>query len=182
MKKKIRVIEILIVIGLTIFLSLNIICMSYKNKVLENSNNANKNSEIETLPDYIVTPGKSYAFLAEYSGEVSKIDAYKAFYELAYNTIPTYYKEFKNNNYQSIEEYFNLKKDDISKNLGINNKKDFSNFISKITKFESEELIFETYEFDRETIKINKGETSANLIIIYKDNKKITINITLQLI
>lgn len=179
--KNISFIAMGMVILLIILLIVNIVLMSYKINIIENLKNGlyDSSSENETLPDYIKTPNKSYAFLADYSGNISSIKAYTAFYELANNTIPTYYKELKDKSSNQVEQYFEQNKDEIYTKLGIDNKNDFANLIKYITNLKVTELEFESYEFDRSSININKDETSANLEIIYKNNNSITVNITL---
>ena len=171
-------IEILAIILLIILLICNIISLNNKNNKLKNQNN-DESTQIEKLPDYIKIPKRSYAFLADYSGNISMIDAYKAFYELSYNNIPTYYSELKNKSANQIEQYYEQNKTEIYTKLGINNSNDFANLIKYISNLKGEKIEVESFEFDKESIIINKDETSANLNIVYKDNDNITLNITL---
>lgn len=179
-KNYMKVTSILGIIGLSILLIVNFIVLDNKKKKINEINQNNTEfSQTEIMPSNIEIPKKSYAFWGDYSGNIPLITAYKSFYELAYNNIPTYYSELKDKSANQIEQYYEQNKTEIYTKLGINSSNDFESLIKYISNLKGEKIEVESFEFDKESIIINKDETSANLNIVYKDNDNITLNITL---
>ena len=175
-KKLIFKVEILAIVILTVLLICNIIILNNKQKKLEDINNG-VSEQYEQLPDYIKTPKKSYAVLGSYYGDISYVDVYTALYELATESIPKYCKELKNKNSGQIESYYENNKEEIYKKLGLTNKEDFSSLVKEIVKLNEKDLEFLSYEFEKDSVKISGDETSANLLINYKNDDKIKINV-----
>ena len=175
-KKLIFKVEILAIVLLTILLILNIIILNNKQKKLDKIT-TDGNVQIEKLPDYVKTPQKSYAVLGSYYGDIEYVDIYMAIYELATESIPKYCKELKNKNSSQIENYFEENKEEIFKKFGLTNKEDFSSLAKEIVKLNENSLELSSYEFEKASIKISGDETSANLLINYKNNSNIKINV-----
>lgn len=186
LNKKIDLICILIIVALIILIIVNVININ-NNKIIEEKIEREREAEIlnslsykgDRISEDVITPAKSYKFFSKYSGNISTVDAYNSFYNMANNIIPNYYKKLKNFTKEQINEYFIKNKKDIVKDLGIDKLEDFTELVQGINELTGENIEFQEYAFDENTIKTEGKVTSADLMIKYKDNKDLKINITL---
>lgn len=179
----INMIIVLIILILTLLIIIQVISLNdKKNKIqvnhMDNGIYVNLNKS-ETINEEIVTPYKSYLFLANYNGFIDNVDFYSAIYSVASTYIPNLYSELKKCDKEEIQKYYLNNKENIERKIGITNIEDFSNLIEGIKHLKGERIIFKSYRFDETTIKSYENTVNANLIIQYENNTEFTINITL---
>lgn len=186
LSKIINLICILVIIALIVLMLINIINIINRKKLEEKAAQENENHIMqelkykgETVDESVMTPEKSYSFFAQYTGKITTVDAYNAFYNMAGKLIPEYYKNIKNYTQEQINEYYNVNKDSIIESLGIYNQQDFTKLINKIKKLNGDSIKLQNYKFASSTIQSNKDTTSADLIIQYEGNNELILNVTL---
>ncbi len=186
LNKLVNLIYILVFMVLILILIINIINIKNQ-KNIEEEKSQEKEVEItnelsykgERVEEGVITPEKSYLFFAQYTGKITNVDAYNAFYNMAGKLIPEYYKNMRNYTQEQINEYYNLNKESIIESLGIYNSQDFTKLINKTKKLNGDSIKLQNYKFASSTIQSNKDTTSADLIIQYEGNNELILNITL---
>lgn len=103
----------------------------------------------------------------------------KAIYYITTDLIPNkYYPMCKQMDEDALKIYYGENQELITIELGINHQEEFISFMTELKKLEKENIVFEEYYIDQETIKSKNGKTSANLCIKYNDCEEIVFLIT----
>lgn len=116
-----------------------------------------------------------------YSGSLTCQNIGKSFYYVTNTVIPKYVKECKNYSKSDIEKYFEENKEDIALDIGIRKSEEFCNLINKINEsIKKDEIEFEKFYIDAESVEKKSGKTKANLCIKYKECDELILNIKIN--
>lgn len=177
-KKKfvgIAIILLFILVLLTIVL-LYFYCKDEKNvvkKQFEYINSEEWNGEL--YPDGMP------ALYRSYSGSLTCQNIGKSFYYVTNTIIPQFAKEFKNYTETEILEYFENNKESIAISIGIRDSKEFYELINKIQEIvNTDDIQFEKFYIDLESIEKRSSITNANLCIKYKNCDELILNIRIN--
>lgn len=118
----------------------------------------------------------------QYKGEYSLEEMLNSTNKLVTETIPEYYRKYKSKELEDVNQYYNRASniEEIRKKLGITTINTFTNFMNKIRKIKGNELTIDSLIFDKNTIVNNINGTKTVLVIKYKDNEKIELNVLIR--
>lgn len=172
-KKKIFIIIIFLIIILII---LNIILgiVKYNMKLANDQEHINGDTEENDSYKY---PYKAYTLFIKYNGESTTNDIVESLYNVATEVIPKYFKNFKNCSNDEIEKYYNENTETIKKEIGIKDKETFLNLILEIQKLSGNNLKFDSYRIDEESVIEFDSSINSFLYITYEGNEEFEVNI-----
>lgn len=116
--------------------------------------------------------------IRNYSGQLKAQNIGKSINYVATKVIPNYNEKLKNVNEKEISKYFEKNSKIIETDIGIEKLQDFKNLINEINqKSTVQNLEFESYYIDENSINKSNKMTEANLYIKYKNCKEIEIQL-----
>ena len=118
------------------------------------------------------------AFFRASTGNITAQNMGKSIYHVATELIPEYNKKLKNANEEEIKKYYNEKQEIIRVELGISTEKSFVKFMNEVKKLNKENIEFESYFIDIDSIETSTGKASAQIYIKYKDCEELVFKIT----
>ncbi|MBR3614243.1 MAG: hypothetical protein IKL55_03600 [Clostridia bacterium] len=127
------------------------------------------------------SPINAYALFTEYDGRVDTATAYKAMHIFVDDIVEEYYLKIKEYNFDKAktEQYYEKNAEDIKKELGVEDKEKFVQFIDNLKVLKGNELILEKYTIVPESVRKLASYTEFALLIKYKDNEQIAYNLQL---
>lgn len=165
----ILLVVMLILLGIIIYYSMTDELLISKRK-LEYINSEEWNSEL--YPDGMP------AFYRSCSGKLTAQNMGKSIYYVVTELIPKYYSNLKGFDENALKEYYEKKHDIVQVELGISDENKFVELIKEIQQIDSDNIEFESYYIDEESITTKNGRTSANLYIKYENCDEIVLKIT----
>lgn len=121
------------------------------------------------------------ALFRSYSGELTCQNIGKSFDYVVNTVIPKYVKDLKQCNEIQVTEYFENNKEIIGLEIGITDKEDFYKLIQKIqTSVKADNVEFEKFYIDSESIDKRSNITKADLYVKYKDCDELVLNIRIN--
>jgi hypothetical protein len=116
-----------------------------------------------------------------YSGNLTCQNIGKSFDYVVNVVVPKYAKEFRNSDENEINTYFETNKDVIALEVGIKNNEDFNKLVSKIkASIKKDEIEFESFYVDADSIKQYSNITRTNLYIKYKECEELVLNVKIN--
>ncbi len=116
-----------------------------------------------------------------YSGNLTCQNIGKSFDYVVNVVIPKYAKEFRNFDENEINTYFKTNKDIIALEVGIKNNEDFNKLVSKIkTSIKKDEIEFESFYIEADSIKQRSNVTRTNLCIKYTNCDELVLNVKIN--
>lgn len=178
--KNLKILLILILFLIVIF----IILLSISNKInpLKNANGRLAYIlEDETWEKYgEIYPDGSALLKRTYFGDLTIFSIGKSMYYVATDFLPYEHKILKNKNNKTFSKYYNKNSELLKIALGIENEKQFLEISDLLKSLNTNELKFESFYIDKNSIKAASTYTTANLIIKYKDCEEITLNMKIN--
>ncbi len=175
-KNKIVIILLLIALITVVAMIITIVYINSTNdtliskKKLEYINGKEWNNEL--------FPDEMPKFYRSYNGKLTAQIMGKSIYYVATELIPEYYTKLKNLDDKLLNEFYNNNSDKIKIELGITTNNDFNEFIKELNKLNNDNIEFESFMIDKETIQTRNGKTTAKLHIKYKNCEELIIEIT----
>lgn len=178
--KKEKKLKIGIIIGLVLIFSIILLIILLKTY---NSSNAKKS---EQQLKYIMSdewndelfPKGMPAFIRSYSGELNAKNIGKSIDYVVNTVIPQYKKDLYGKDEKEITKYYNKNKNAIIIDTGIDNIDDFKKFINEIViKTKSNDLKFESFYIDENSIEEYSNKTTAYLYIEYDGCAEVDLKI-----
>ena len=131
----------------------------------------------DEMKDGVTSPDMIHIVLGLYKGELNPKALSKSTYIFISEIIPEYSSKLKNE--KQVEKYFDKNTERIKLELGITGKKDFKELVEKVQKLKGN-LNLEYATFDKDSVKVNRNNTQADLKIKYYENPELTFNITIH--
>lgn len=172
--KKAKYVKFLIILCMIILIG--IILFLVFNKELHAQNKLEEIMVSNDMDDNLILPKGLYKLGAEYNGRLSTEIICKAYNNLAVNIIPKYYKQCKDLDDSSLSKLFEKNKEVIYLELGYDNVSDFKDLISSLKILKTDNLKFESYELNGDSLVENSKDFSIYLSIKYTDNNEILLN------
>ena len=117
------------------------------------------------------------AFFRASTGNITAQNMGKSIYHVVTELIPEYNKELKNTNEEKIKQYYEENKEIIRVELGIITEKNFIKFMEEVNKINVENIEFESYYIDINSIDTSTGKASAKLYVNYKNCEELVFKI-----
>lgn len=129
----------------------------------------------ETYPDGMPNLYRNY------SGSLTCQNIGKSFYYVVNEVIPQYISECKNYNEDELKHYFEKNSENIALSVGITKYDDFRAFINKLKEvIKTEDIKFESFYIDDDTVKKASNVTRANLCIKYENCNELVLFIKIN--
>lgn len=160
-------------IALLVLLLIFVIVMAvviYNNpidKAIRRIYNDKKENAISVMPINVAS-----AF-PEYSGDVEQLAIYNALEYFANDTVAKYMKELRGKDVAGIENYFNLNKKDIEKELRIESAEEFKSFATEVQKLTGDSLKLTEWTINPNTVMTRGRNVEFVMIMEYENNVKI---------
>lgn len=134
----------------------------------------------DEISDSIKSPRNIHVVLAKYKGNIKPKTISKFSYNFAYNVIPNYVKLIKQGKMKVDDEnFYSFNKKTILEQTGIDNYKEYNQFIKKISAL-NKDLEIESYTIPIDSITIVNNGLEAHLNIKYKENEEITFYLKIE--
>ncbi len=170
LRKIILILAVIILIGIGMMLML-------LNDPVENRINYIYNDKEGTIPQM---PLNVSPLFMEYSGRLEERTIYKAMSVFVNDIVQDYYLKFKGDFAQErIEKYFDSNKKDIEKELGIDDKKVFVEFISTLKNLKGDTLKLKQYIIIPESITQITRATKLVLAVDYEENDRVLFELNI---
>ncbi len=171
LRKIILILAVIILIGIGMMLML-------LNDPVENRINYIYSDKEGTIPQM---PLNVSPLFMEYSGRLDERTIYKAMSVFVNDIVQDYYSKFKGDFAQEkIEKYFESNKKDIEKELGINDKKVFVEFINTLKNLKGDTLKLKQYIIIPESIIQVVGATKLVLAVDYEGNDRVLFELRIS--
>ena len=160
-------------IALLVLLLIFVIVMAvviYNNpidKAIRRIYNDKKENAISVMPINVAS-----AF-PEYSGDVEQLAIYNALEYFANDTVTKYMKELRGKDAAGVEDYFNLNKKDIEKELRIESAEEFKSFATEVQKLTGDSLKLTEWTINPNTVMTRGRNVEFVMIMEYENNVKI---------
>lgn len=150
-----------------------------KIKNRESYENAIQEVKQEILENGEILPNRYNMIERMYEGEVSTDQIYPDIYNLVMITIPDIQKRFKGKGNNEIESFYKDNKGRIEKNLGLDNKEDYLNFVNYIKELDLGEFVDSTF-IEAEYKSLTDVEQVPLEIVYTKKTIKVIMEIDLK--
>lgn len=174
-KKRLKLQKIILVLIFIILIVLLVIFAIIINKSKSSSSDQNYIYSNEFNNE--IYPYMAYKLFLEYDGELTSDNITKSMSYVANNVFPKYYQELKNTSDEKIENYYNEYSNNIYEDIGVKDLEEFKSIIKLLGTLNGDNLIFNSYRIDENSIRKQRSYITTNLYIEYKDNNEIKINV-----
>lgn len=128
-------------------------------------------SNLDKIDNGTVSPKGIDIISIRYKGELSPISISKSTYYFSHTLVPKYVKKCKNDD--ETKKYFEEHKEDILKEIAIDDEEKFIKLLKELRKLKNENFVYEEAKF--RNIENDGKKLKADLYIKYKNNEEICV-------